>query len=691
MPKLQISFLIFILFNFTTEAQVIWESTNGPNGGLVADIGINSKGWLYAGGWGSGTGLYRSKDEGKTWTKCNNGYDDFEIFTIAVNSNDDIYIGNDWQGMLRSTDDGETWEVMESYPLVECWAITFDKSGSIYAGDGDWGGVMKSTDNGISWNNWIHLGTLCISIGPNGYVYTGTWKGIYRSTDEGVSWSKMSDGLPDLNISCIEFDSSGTVYLGTGSSHNKGNGIYYSQNNGETWTHLALSDTTVQSLVLIDNKILAGTLNYGIVISSDSGKKWVVSNNGLMDNNVFRIRMASDSILFTASDRAGGIHKSTDLGHSWKQIGPPRGLVESVAKNNKGQLYVGSNGVNKLELNSGEWTNLGLNDFYIHCIRVKNDTILFAGTDLHGLYRSTNEGITWERISSDSNSRVVDIEVQRDGSLLLAESKNLFISYDDGETMSVWSNEKSYPYLDEIEINHAGDIFIANSKQVFRCLYNSFDFKKIFEGNSISGISVNDPDRIFISEAGDSGGIYVSENNGVNWEKSFNGDVSSIFVTNGLLIFAAVYNHGIIISSDHGLSWDTTSTGLDDRIYTTIFSEDKNHIIYAGTYKGLYRTKTPVTEVKKNSASPAEFKLKQNFPNPFNPQTVIRYSLANNSRVSLKVYDLLGKEVVSLVNLEQSAGSYTVEFDAGALSTGIYVYQIIAGSYIESKKMILLK
>jgi hypothetical protein len=93
--------------------------------------------------------------------------------------------------------------------------------------------------------------------------------------------------------------------------------------------------------------------------------------------------------------------------------------------------------------------------------------------------------------------------------------------------------------------------------------------------------------------------------------------------------------------------------------------------------------------------SPTEFSLSQNYPNPFNPSTVISYQLAGGSQVTLKVFDLLGNEVATLVNEHKPAGSYEVEFQSAVgskqLASGVYYYQLNAGNFIETKKMILLK
>ena len=87
--------------------------------------------------------------------------------------------------------------------------------------------------------------------------------------------------------------------------------------------------------------------------------------------------------------------------------------------------------------------------------------------------------------------------------------------------------------------------------------------------------------------------------------------------------------------------------------------------------------------------------LSQNYPNPFNPSTVISYQVAVNSQVTLKVYDVLGKEVAALVNGRQEAGSYNVTFNTNSgtrnLSSGVYFYRLNAGSFVSTKKLVLMK
>lgn len=85
------------------------------------------------------------------------------------------------------------------------------------------------------------------------------------------------------------------------------------------------------------------------------------------------------------------------------------------------------------------------------------------------------------------------------------------------------------------------------------------------------------------------------------------------------------------------------------------------------------------------------FKLSQNYPNPFNPATTIEYTIPEKNRVTLKIYDMLGKEITTLVDKEQEEGSYIVMWDASSFSSGVYIYKLTSGNYVETKRMVLKK
>ncbi|MBS1513821.1 MAG: T9SS type A sorting domain-containing protein [Bacteroidetes bacterium] len=113
-----------------------------------------------------------------------------------------------------------------------------------------------------------------------------------------------------------------------------------------------------------------------------------------------------------------------------------------------------------------------------------------------------------------------------------------------------------------------------------------------------------------------------------------------------------------------------------------------------GKNGALFKTTTGgiVTGISQSNSEIADnFSLSQNYPNPFNPATVISYRLPAAGSVSLIVYDALGNEVSTLVNEKQNAGSYSVEFNAASLPSGIYFYKLVTEKFSETKKMVLVK
>ncbi|MBK7500068.1 MAG: T9SS type A sorting domain-containing protein [Ignavibacteriales bacterium] len=148
------------------------------------------------------------------------------------------------------------------------------------------------------------------------------------------------------------------------------------------------------------------------------------------------------------------------------------------------------------------------------------------------------------------------------------------------------------------------------------------------------------------------------------------------------------YLSSSLLTSDYNLY---SEVGLlyiklsDDNYFRTFILKGmvKDGIVYGDT------TLTNVGD--ENNSIPTVYRLEQNYPNPFNPTTKIKWQSPSAGYQTLKIYDVLGNEVATLVNEYKNAGSYEVNFDASKVSSGIYFYQLQAGSFIETKKMLLLK
>ena len=131
------------------------------------------------------------------------------------------------------------------------------------------------------------------------------------------------------------------------------------------------------------------------------------------------------------------------------------------------------------------------------------------------------------------------------------------------------------------------------------------------------------------------------------------------------------------------------------QVFRFVITAPGNHGYYCIPHQGLGMVGTivasPVNGVDDELNQPEKFQLSQNYPNPFNPTTSIKYAIGSRQFVTLKVYNLLGKEIATLVNEEKSAGEYKVEFIGNNLPSGIYFYELKAGNITQTKKMMLLK
>jgi hypothetical protein len=142
-------------------------------------------------------------------------------------------------------------------------------------------------------------------------------------------------------------------------------------------------------------------------------------------------------------------------------------------------------------------------------------------------------------------------------------------------------------------------------------------------------------------------------------------------------------------TTDGGINWVNQDSGTNN-LLTRVFFVDSNTGWAVGYNGTIIATENPVSVIE-DLAQPIEYELSQNFPNPFNPTTTINYSILSDRFVKLIVFNAIGEEVAILVNEFKEAGNYEINFYAGELTSGIYFYKIIAGTFIETKKMMLLK
>lgn len=192
-----------------------------------------------------------------------------------------------------------------------------------------------------------------------------------------------------------------------------------------------------------------------------------------------------------------------------------------------------------------------------------------------------------------------------------------------------------------------------------------------------------------------------STNNGVNWNQ-----ISSMGTGNfggfgnwGNFWWYVRSDNKIYLSSNNGATWSVQHTAPAGN-YTNLYLSYSSLFMFAvRSNGGISRYLIIVGAHQISSVVPEKFSLSQNYPNPFNPQTKIKFDVPKASFTKLIVYDLLGREVTTLVNEELKPGTYEADWDASTFSSGVYFYKIIAGDpstgsgqvYTETKKMVLMK
>jgi predicted secreted protein len=325
---------------------------------------------------------------------------------------------------------------------------------------------------------------------------------------------------------------------------------------------------------------------------------------------------------------------------------------------------------------------------------------LATGNDDIWLIKTNNDGDTiWTKTFGDSlDDDVGSIDVTSDGGYIITVTyesigtgdENIWLIKTDEFGNTVWTKSIGGSQNERVTPNSV--------RQTFDGGYI------VFASTQSLGAGGEDVWLIKTNELGDT-----------SWTKNFGGMKDDVSICGhqttdgGYIILARTssFNAGQIdlwlirTDSNGNLLWMDTFGGLDYDIGMTIqCTSDYGYIVTGatasfgsgGTDLWLIRLEPDsTTEIVEIKLSALDYELSQNFPNPFNPSTTIKYSIPQTSKVVIKVFDVLGNEIKTLVNEEKSAGEYEVEFNGAGLPSGIYFYQLNTGQYSATKNMILLK
>ncbi len=324
--------------------------------------------------------------------------------------------------------------------------------------------------------------------------------------------------------------------------------------------------------------------------------------------------------------------------------------------------------------NGANWARTNLPEEIFYSLAVYHDSI-YAGcspkdTGSGGVYLSVDEGVNCKKLDNGLSSIAVR------GILVVPELNN------NGSQVFVVTHLKGI-----YRSSNGGKSWVPSGdwsrNPVVWTLAATYDSK-----NSLINLYAAIKDSFFIST--DLGRNWMPIKASVKYKSSLS--LFSYPLVSGLdSVLLAIADGKIFMVSNNGKKWTTIDEGMKN---VSVYSISVNsNFIYAGTSSGIW--KRPLSEIisisNPNTSMPKNCILEQNFPNPFNPFTNIRYKINSRQFITLKVYDLLRREVVTLVGEEKPAGNYEVIWNAADLSSGVYFYQIKAGNFTATKKLLLLK
>lgn len=403
------------------------------------------------------------------------------------------------------------------------------------------------------------------------------------------------------------------------------------------------------------NIILSFLFFLSINISDVCHAQWMQTSNGIGNSASIHDVTAIGNNLFAVA-YGTGVYKSTNNGLNWSLTFQDYQYVLSITALGNNVIVGGTAGKVYISTNYGaNWT---LNNSPIRNISslFVVGTNLYSGSDF-GIHYSSNGGTNWTEIGF-----------------------HYFGAYPITVLGSKIFTGLSYSFF-----NH------NDSLGIYYTTNNGLSWIKTgLDGKRISSLSVIG-NNLF---AGTDSCVYLSSNEGINWLAINNGIANAYELkATGTNLFA-ISSNGVFLSKNNGANWINRNQGFTFNVSTVGSLFINSSYIFAGTYNNSIwrRDYNDIIGISKISSEiPSSYSLKQNYPNPFNPLTKIRYSIPQNTIVKLKIFDIIGKEVETLVNEKQNPGTYEVSFDASKYPSGIYFYKLETENYSEIKKMVLIK
>ena len=547
LTRIQLIFFISITFSLPILAQ--WKQTGGPEGGFTGQLArIDSIIFVTT----QNGGIYKSSDGGITWSPSNQGIPEDPYVPAIKARNEKIYASVSPGGMFVSDDLAETWTPINA--------------GIEYA----------------LFYNFI--------VGESGKIYAASaFGGIYYSPDSGMTWLNKSDGISSLIFKDFAFFNS-RIYAASDK-------LYESSNDGDSWQEIDIPGLDVNGIwsMIVNKNIFYVCTSQDIYISEDSLKTWTKSSLTTPGTNV-SMGLQNDTVYLTTGN--GSIYYTTSNGQSWRTIQNNlySGLTLNALFLNNNIVMSTAEGIYTSNDNGSSWLigNTGLRTIWIKAL-AKNDTGIFAGSESLGMYRSKNNGVTWDRINEGLNAPnskgIYDI-VFIGGEIFVGTGGGLYSSDDQGDH---WVNRLSpgvnkgvnalaYDEIGGLAAAVSGDgIYISTDTAAS---WNLIGTSGLNTGSGYTSLIIRGDTLIVGTNNSE---VFMTTNKGTLWN-NITIDQTSFYLVNKLryvngVLYAAT-SKGLYISADLGSQWENVNSSSVE--YTDVLLSSTK--IYAATSKGILTT-----------------------------------------------------------------------------------------------------
>ena len=685
--------LILPLLFLNERANAQWQQLNGPSGGNIAYITSGPGGYVYAAA--SGSGIFRSDDNGTTWNSINSGLSASYINTIVFNDAGMLFASSVSNGVFRSVDYGNTWtEINSGISNLNIASLAINESGYLFAGSishiDESATVYRSTDNGETWtdlmlnpNNYVQQ--MVLGIGNEGEIYAGTDGLLLYSANNGDSWEELLiNGIAPYVISMGRSES-GDFYIGM----NFGDGLWRKVNGSEQWEHVMDDDVYAIACDMNDNMFIS--TGSAILYSNTNGNSWMPTNDAEISGIINSLCAHNEGYVYAG---AYGLYKTSDNGVTWIESteGIYAARISDLITDESENIYALSRSVYKTTDYGNTWTKILSSNQELTFTSLSYDAegrIYVTGISNTGgvLYVSENGGTTWNEILKNMTFfQVKAVVTDQQGRIYVAtDGDGILVSDNGGTTWNYKNDGLGCLQLKDLAINESG-VLITATGCYLTDLYRSADYSESWQpvDQNLNGmpttLAVNNFGHFFSGSTLNN--LYRSTDLGISWEELNPGDeVFHIFdiVTIDSVIYAATFT-GLYESTDNGSTWSDVTNGIiinDIRSLTT-----SSQGLFAGTHGASVWRNSMLVNAPSQIIANSKIKIEL-YPNPAIDEILIK--MPHSATYNYLITNLNGKAVINSTMTGDRS-----RINVSKLPSGIYTIRIKGGKESKSMKFVKL-